>query len=323
MRDALLPYANECREECWRLVPELSEDFSEEQRQQAFRAALLLATWDPPHGQEGVTRWQPLAASLGDYALGWTLLHPDDHLVLVEGLRPLTSLLSPRFQDSLGKPEDESRRSATRFLRDLHAGDNRLLTEMVTIAAPWQWPFLKLPHDRVDPQWLREILRENESTGDTHQRERRIATAAAMLLWYGSADEVWNLLQRSPQQLIDRLARIDAPLERVEKRLAEESDAGIVQGLLLVLGNFPRIDERLAEVARERVTRCFSLIPMPVFTPQRSGSRSAAASRWIRQPSRHPASKNDPATTDASFRKDWSWFGLMPRRTRELAASLK
>ncbi len=263
VREALLPHAAECCDECWRIISQLGADFNDEQRQTAFRAALMLAAWDPPEEEAAAGRWQPLASSLGEYALGWSLLHPDDHLVLVEGLRPLTALLSPHFQEALGKPEDESRRSATRFLRDLHAGNNRKLTEMVTIAAPWQWPFLKLPHDRVDPQWLRELLRGADSGGDVHEKERRTATAAAILLAYSSDDEVWKLLRRTPQpgvrsQLIDRIARTDVPLPVVERRLVEESDPGIVQGLLLALGNYPRVDERLSEATRERVQTLFA-----------------------------------------------------------------
>ena len=304
VREALLPFAEQCRDECWKSVEEgLNSIATDARRQRAFRAVLLLAKLDLPEDQDSQERWKPVSEHLSEWTIQWVMSHPDDYRRLVDGMRPVAALLTPRFRDSLGKPESDRERSATRFLRDFHAGDSQVLTELSLISSPWQWEYLLPSRDKIAEEWLRDAMKSTALPVDELQRDHHLSTAAALLLSRSADSELWNMLKRSANpgtrsNLIDRIPLLQVELNAVEKQLSVQSDPGIVSGLLLTLGNYPGVQGRLAERTRQRIRELFETDPD-------SGVHSAA--EWLMQHCQIPRNPTILITNGVTRKPEFQW----------------
>jgi len=304
-RTALQPHRTQCHEECWQSVKNaLAESATDEQRHQGFHAAILLASFDPPTEAGAASRWAPVKEKfLSEQAIQWIDRHPDDYRQLVVGLRPVAALLTPRFREALGQPEDDRRRSETRFLRDFHEGDYRALTEMSLDALPWQWEYLLPVREKISVAWLREAMQNSDLPPESLKREHRVSTAAALLLSYSSDSDAWNLLKLSPHpgvraHLIDRMPRLGVSFDAVETRLAQESDAGMLSGLMLSLGNYPNIQSRIGERTRQRVRELHETHP---------NSEVHASSQWLMQLCQIPVNPPLLVTPGVEWKPGYQW----------------
>lgn len=269
-REALFPYRQKCTDECWKAVTVgATETATLAEQERAYRAALLLAKLDPPDTKSDSKRWtDDISKFLSEETVRWALRNPDDYRSLVEGMRPVAAQLTPSLSQALGVSEVDARtRSMVSFLKAFHEHDDLALTDMLIQSSPSQWDDLRPAIKTISPERLREALkteRDASSVGAEIRWERQLATAGSILLSISPHEDTWNLLRRSPQpgvrcQLIDRMAGLGVRQSTVEDRLAEEAalaekaDPGILSGLIMALGQYPDVKEKLREATRQQV----------------------------------------------------------------------
>ncbi|RLS57864.1 MAG: hypothetical protein DWH91_03645 [Planctomycetota bacterium] len=280
IREALISRREQCLAICWTsLAAGAAPQSNDAQRQQAFRAAILLARLDPPRNTEAQQRWLAIpdvSRFLTDETVDRALRNPDNFRALVDGTRPVAELLRPTMAQVLGQTVvDDRARSKITFLRTYYENDDQALAELVIQGAPWQWDDLRPLIKSLPEKWLLGVLQtpRNTSSQEAEIRwEHQISAAAALLLSIASREESWALLTRNPQPgvralVIDRMAQLGARLEFAESRLKQEvarneqGDSGILSGLIMAIGQYPQVATRLQELTRQQVRILYETHP--------------------------------------------------------------
>ncbi len=273
-REALFPYRKQCVDECWKAVTTGAVDAAPvDEQQRAYRAALLLAKLDPPNAKTDASRWsEDISEFLSEETVRWASLNPSDYDLLVEGMRPVAAQLTPSLSQALGVTEvDAQTKWMISFLKSFHEHDDKALTAMLIQSSPSQWADLRPAIKTISPEWLREALKTPRDTSSVDAEirwERRLSTAGSILLSISPRDESWKLLRRSPRpglraHLIDRMAVLGVKQSAIEDRLAEEAaladeaDPGILSGLMMALGQYPEVKDKLGEATRQQVRILF------------------------------------------------------------------
>jgi formylglycine-generating enzyme required for sulfatase activity len=227
-----------------------------------FRAGLALAAYAPPGDRDCVRRWQPHARFLTHQMLAAALANPSHYAVLLQGLRPLRSVLLDKLKQvfrAAKRPESE-RRLVTLVLADYAADRPDWLAELVKDASPEQYAVLfprLVGHGEAVSSMRAELLRTAPAGATEVARDdlaRRQAQAAVTLLRLGHTEEVWPLLRHRPDpRLRSYLIHFLSPLlvnpQVLVDRLANEGDVSARRALLLALGEFDRA--RLAPETRQ------------------------------------------------------------------------
>jgi serine/threonine protein kinase/formylglycine-generating enzyme required for sulfatase activity len=240
LRDALLPYQHELREEFWSAV----EQPARGRERQRLRAACALARYEPES-----PRWAKAQGAVADdlvrvpavYLAGWTeLLRP------LRG--PLQAPLADIFRDRQ-RPETE-RSLATDILADYAADQLEVLTDLLLDANEKQfavlYPKLKEHNERGLAFLTGEVDKHlpPHAENDAEERlARRQANAAVALLRMNQSTKVWPLLKHSPDPrvrsyLIHQFAPLGADASSILERLGKESDVTIQRALILSLGEY-------------------------------------------------------------------------------------
>ncbi len=239
IRDALAPHAASLVAGLWDTLD--SEQTAPPVR---FRAAAALASFDPNND-----RWKSKSHWVADQLVAQpSLVLPRwvDALRTVQG--PLVTALLDRFRQDPAP-------IAAAVIADYAADRSEVLAAALSHASPTSFPLIFTPLER-NPAISRAALnaefdRLPPTSENLDTLALRRANLAIALLRLGADERLWPLLKPSPDPrcrsfIIDRLATLGCPAERLSERLAQ-ADADLRAALLLSLGAY---DERALPAAR-------------------------------------------------------------------------
>ncbi|MFO0904142.1 MAG: protein kinase [Pirellulales bacterium] len=255
-RDALAAHREILTPRCWELLDEADRNGtgrSEVLARRAFRAAQLLAGFDPPNPDDAAAtqRWRKHRDFVAQHLILDCRQKPDQFAALAQSLQPAASELLPPLSRSLGAAESVETQLATALLAHYVEGNPANRTRLALDSAPWQWELMLPAQAPLDRTVLYETARRDADGAATAEMRvaaaRRQALAAALLIGQldlNDDDGLWRLLRRQPTpesrtSLIHFLARRNVPWSRLAARLRRESDPGIVSSLLMALGEYP------------------------------------------------------------------------------------
>jgi formylglycine-generating enzyme required for sulfatase activity len=239
VRDALLPRKAEVIEPLWLLALD-----SKRETRPRFQAACALASYAPDD-----QRW----GQIGTLAAGYLVSQQaSDFLAWREALRPAKQqLIKPLgliFRDAAQK--EQPRTYATETLADYASGLPEVLVNLLADAEQFQFQVifdgLAAHQSRATALAETELAKrvgEKTSEDEKVASARRQANLATALLRMGKNDDVWPLLQFSPDPrvrsyLIHWLGPLGSDPQAIVRRWQAESDATIRRALTLALGEF-------------------------------------------------------------------------------------
>ena len=256
-----------CQVAMWKVLNDPSQDEAKR-----FRAALALATFDPPNGVDD-DRWIPHADFIGNQLVDTVITQAGSYKPLVESLRParivLMTPLHNLFVDE--SPDQTRRRLATGVLIDYFRDEADVLATLISDADPNQFEQLLAIVETHQSRVVNRLnalisttLDEADSEVDRERLARRQANAAAVLLRLGKAETVWPAFKHSPDlrartYLVHLVGALDVPAGPLVSRLPVELDAGARRALLQTLGelNETQIDDEQRSAAIEKAQRLF------------------------------------------------------------------
>jgi serine/threonine protein kinase/formylglycine-generating enzyme required for sulfatase activity len=255
IRNALLGYRDNLVERLWKVLGNAQED-----SERRFRAACVLATYDP-----GGDAWQIVSPFVTDHLLTALQWNPSFYATLLDQLRPVRARLLPPLTEAYrGKKRPESERfEAARILVDYAANQPQLLADLLMDGDERQFAVLYprfkelgglgLPvlNSEIDTKLPSDLPSSDEKREKLAKRQ---ANAAVALLRMNQPEKVWPLLKhssdpRARSYLIHRFGRLGADAGEIIKRLDEEQDVTIRRALLLSLGEFD--EKALPPAARQ------------------------------------------------------------------------
>ncbi|MDA0283859.1 MAG: SUMF1/EgtB/PvdO family nonheme iron enzyme, partial [Planctomycetota bacterium] len=230
-----------------------------------FQAACALASYDPKNEHWEVEDFQTFIAG---HLVG---VRPSELLPWTKALSPvkdhLTSALSTIYRNP--KAGEQVRSFATDTLTDYLADDANELFRLLADANEKQFGtvFKRLALHREQAVALGNAEVAKTIPADASERDKeavamRQANAAVMLLKMDAAENVWPLLQHSPDPrvrsyIIHWLSPRGGDAKTIIARYGQETDVAIKRALLLCLGEFELADserqpliEQLLEVYR-------------------------------------------------------------------------
>lgn len=246
IRDALLPYKDELKDDLWRII----DDWGIEGDRQ-FRAACALALFDPSN-----ERWKSVSQDLVAKLVTENLLHLKEW---VQALRPVSSVLLASLRARFGddNERDTIREAAGTVLADFTATDPELLAVLASesMVQSYEMFYRLLTAKDIDYELakntLRGITREQPSDQlleiDRVRLGRRRAIAAITLVRMGEREDAFEVFQISndPESLTqfvhqskDRGVKWEELLECLDRTVDEHARFA----LLLSLGAF-KLDE--------------------------------------------------------------------------------
>jgi eukaryotic-like serine/threonine-protein kinase len=241
VRDALLPHKATVVQPLWNVVLD-----SKREIQQRFQAACALATY-----ARGDNRWSQISSLVAGHLV---TLQLSDLVAWREALRraksQLVGPLAAIYRNASDEQQRQSRVYATETLADYLTDQPEALVDLLADAEQFQFPviFAKLTEHQVQAISLAEAelaKRAGEKlTEDEKERlAKRKANSAVALLRMGKPDNVWPLLQFSPDPrvrsyLIHWISPLRGDPQAIIKRLEDESDVTIRRALVLTLGEF-------------------------------------------------------------------------------------
>jgi serine/threonine protein kinase/formylglycine-generating enzyme required for sulfatase activity len=238
IRDFLAPFRKEMTDRLWAVLDQPAKT----ENGRRLRAACALARYDPesPH-------WDKICGSVVSQLVTQNPLHLG---YWIDSFRPIRQkLLDPLtklFRDPLHKPTERS--LAAVILADYAADKPALLADLLMGADENQVDVLyaKIENHADQARFLfqNELAKPFPRNASEEAKEALAkwqANAAVALLRMNHPEQVWPLLQHSPDPrarsyLIDRLHALKAVPQVIVKRLHEEQNVSIRRALLLILG---------------------------------------------------------------------------------------
>jgi formylglycine-generating enzyme required for sulfatase activity len=248
LRAALLPYKQELRGKLWGVLEKT--DVSEASR---FRAALALASYDPPGGVND-PRWQAQADFIAGQLIQSIVANLSLYEPWVEALRParepLLAALAGVFRDRRPKI-DAQRRVATNVLATYAIDRPEFLAALIRDADTQQFVTLMPSVDGQKDAVLPHLISLLDGTSDEEaisgaplETARRRGNTALVLMQLGEPDRVWPLFAQSDDPtvrsyLVHDMARVAVDPQLIIDRLVVEQDTSARRALILALGEYP------------------------------------------------------------------------------------
>jgi formylglycine-generating enzyme required for sulfatase activity len=242
IRDALMGHRDELVERLWKVLGNAKEDSD-----RRFRAACVLATYDP--GGDG---WQNASKFVTDHLLTVVKKNPSHYSPLLEMLRPVRQrLIGSLAEVYRNREQPESERAfATTILADYASNQPSILADLLLDADDKQfaviYPNVAANRERtvaILEGTINTPLASKKTEEEKERLAKRQANAAVALLKMGQPEQVWPVLKHSPDPrvrsyLIHRLGPMDADFRDLVRRFEEEPDLTIRRALLLSWGQF-------------------------------------------------------------------------------------
>ena len=257
-----------------------------------FRAALILIKIQGQSpNKEFVMRLAPLVEFVTNGLLKLSVTAPGDLPLLVDAMRPVGSLLVPSLETRVVDEEipESQRLAATSFFGEYVDSDLDRLMKVALLVKDEQYvrllPFLKRNQDELREGLLPLVEGPHvpaEQDEDGLESERRARAWVTLVHLGHSEDELWPLLESSDDMrlrtaLIQSFAELRIPLEPLVERTLSEFEAssqnvGILQALLLTLGEYPSVPSSVRQKLLPVLAEAFRNHPD-------SGTHSAIA--WL------------------------------------------
>ena len=265
IRDALVPYPSEMRDDLWRVLERAGGQSSER-----FAAALMLACDDG--SSQRAASWDAQGIFLAKQLVDSITADPSSYEPLVQAFRPVRQSLVPALGNTFrDQTQPQSVRAlATNILASYVADRPAEVARLLANADPWQFLMLRPRLARSTPDaigaleaQLDEISSADALNADRDAVTRRRAMAAVALAQLGACQRVWPfLVHSSDPTLRSYLIELFGPLKTdpllLIARLDEEPDASARRALLLALGTYDKT--ALADKDRTAlIARCVSL----------------------------------------------------------------
>ena len=239
VRDTLKPYKKKLVDRYWETATDIQQT-----QPRRFQAACALASYDPND-----ERWNEINKFVASHLVN---VLPSELLPWRNALRPVKSrLLVPLgaiYRDD--QQRDLARSFATTTLLDYAAAAPDELFNLLADADQIQFltVYGMLLEHRLRAVELAHAELAKTSAADASEDDKeylaqRQANAAVALFKLGETDEVWPLLQYSPDPrvrsyIIHRLSPLRGDPQAIIARFQEEPDVTIKRALLLSLGEF-------------------------------------------------------------------------------------
>ncbi|MEZ5941339.1 MAG: SUMF1/EgtB/PvdO family nonheme iron enzyme [Planctomycetaceae bacterium] len=250
-REELAPSSSKLAEQCWTDLRS-GIDSPDGDVKRAFRAAQLLAAWEPPDSPGQIDKWREFAAFIASQAVSECVTSPQQFDSILESVAPLKDILRPELEKVLGVEERDVTSELTftvSLLSRLFAEDKAAKTNLVLNASPWQWKMFFTSPEELSLSVIEDVAFDDDLTSIVESRRR--ATALSIVLQVDPNDSrAWSQLEFKSipnvrSNFIARLPKIGVPVEVVERRLRKETESGnsqrpdVVAALLQILGAYP------------------------------------------------------------------------------------